>query len=180
MKHFLISIATIILISTGSLFAQEQNKANVQQGTHKGMCPKCEQKLADQIDKYAQEVQKTWQLPGFSLAISLDNKVILSKGYGVKEQRPADGVGYKGAKYSDDFVASGDVKGVVNEPGATVDPNTLFQVGSISKSFTATVMAKLVGEGKLKWTDSVKNILPDFNSAQATEAAKAQQQATKN
>ena len=167
-KKFFLSVATVILtssvffIGSNQLFAQEQHKA-MPQGEHKDMCPKCEQKLADQIDKYAQEVQKQWELPGFSLAISLDNKVILSKGYGVKEQRPADGVGYKGAKFSDDFVASGDVKGVVNEPGALIDPNTLFQVGSISKSFTATVMAQLVAEGKLKWTDSVKNILPDFN-----------------
>ena len=40
--------------------------------------------------------------------------------------------------------------------------NTVFQIGSVSKSFTATVMGQLIDEGLLKWTDTVKNILPDF------------------
>jgi len=83
-KQFFLSVATVILtssvffIGSNQLFAQEQHKT-VPQGEHKGTCQKCEQKLADQIDKYAQEVQKTWQLPGFSLAISLDNKVFFPK-----------------------------------------------------------------------------------------------------
>ncbi len=43
-----------------------------------------------------------------------------------------------------------------------VDKDTLFAVGSISKSFTATALAMLVDEGKLKWDDRVQQYLPWF------------------
>ncbi|MBR2477792.1 MAG: serine hydrolase, partial [Bacteroidales bacterium] len=59
-------------------------------------------------------------------------------------------------------VASGGVPGVVNTPGEPIDVNTVFQIGSVSKSFTATIMGQLVDEGLVKWTDTVKNILPEF------------------
>lgn len=90
--------------------------------------------IVDELKEYVEQVRTTWQIPGMAVALSLDGNVILSEGFGVKE---------KGKE----------------EP---VDANTIFQVGSISKSFTATVMASLVAEGKVKWTDTVKNILPDF------------------
>lgn len=121
-----------------------------------------EDQLASKIDDYAAKVLKQWELPGLSLAVSVDNKVIISKGYGVKEQRPADGIGFKGARFDDRSIASGGVKGVVNEPNTPIDSKTVFQIGSISKSFTAAIMAQLVEEKKVKWTDKVIDILPDF------------------
>lgn len=121
-----------------------------------------EDKLAAQIDSYAKTVMAQWELPGFALAVSVDNKVIMSKGYGVKELRPANGIGFKGARFDDRSVTSGGVQGVVNEPGAPIDAKTIFQIGSISKSFTAAIMAQLVEEKKVKWTDKVIDILPDF------------------
>jgi len=83
---------------------------------------------------YLQEIKEQWKIPGMAFAVVKDGKMIYSNGFGVKE---------KGK----------------NEP---VDANTLFQIGSVSKSFTAAVMASLVAEDKIKWEDTVKNILPDF------------------
>jgi CubicO group peptidase (beta-lactamase class C family) len=40
------------------------------------------------------------------------------------------------------------------------DGNTVFEIGSISKVFTATVLAKLVKEGKVKLDDPVQKYLP--------------------
>ncbi len=114
------------------------------------------------IDDYIKQVTDTWQLPGLAAAFSIDGKQFYSKGFGVKELRPEDGTGFKGSLFSDNRIASGGYKGVVNLPGSPIDGNTVFQVGSVSKSFTATLIAVLIDEGKLSWEDTVKNILPDF------------------
>ncbi len=121
-----------------------------------------EEALAGKIDEYVQKVLTQWELPGLAVAVSVDNKVILSKGYGIKELRPADGVGFKGARYDDRSITAGGVQGVVNEPNTPIDSKTVFQIGSVSKSFTAAIMAQLVEEKKVKWTDKVADILPDF------------------
>lgn len=85
-------------------------------------------------EEYAKKVQKQWQIPGMAISVVKDGKMIYSNGFGVKELGKEE----------------------------KIDANTLFQIGSVSKSFTAAVMASLVEEGKVKWEDTVKNILPDF------------------
>ena len=120
------------------------------------------EEVAKEIDSYVQQVISTWKIPGMAVAFSWGNEPLLVKGYGVKEQRPADGIGFRGISANDRRIASGGVPGVVNTPGEPIDENTVFQIGSVSKSFTATIMGQLVDEGLVKWTDTVKNILPDF------------------
>jgi len=41
------------------------------------------------------------------------------------------------------------------------DANTLFEIGSISKTFTATLLAYFVNEGKIKLSDPLIKFLPD-------------------
>ena len=90
--------------------------------------------IARRTEEYLLEVKKQWQIPGMAMAIVKDGEVVYSNGFGVKEM-------------------GGDRK---------VDSKTVFQIGSVSKSFTAAVLASLVDEGLVKWDDTVKNILPDF------------------
>lgn len=45
---------------------------------------------------------------------------------------------------------------------APVDANSLFQIGSITKSFTAVKILQLVKAGKLKLTDTVGDYLPQY------------------
>lgn len=45
--------------------------------------------------------------------------------------------------------------------GKIPDAGTLFEIGSISKTFTATMLGMAVGEGKLKLDDPVNRYLPD-------------------
>ncbi|MGE4415536.1 MAG: serine hydrolase domain-containing protein, partial [Bacteroidales bacterium] len=92
------------------------------------------QAIVSKTVDYLKEVQQTWQIPGMAFAVVKDGKMIYSNGFGVKEKGKDD----------------------------AVDSRTLFQIGSVSKSFTAAVMASLVAEGRLDWEDTVKNILPDF------------------
>jgi CubicO group peptidase (beta-lactamase class C family) len=77
---------------------------------------------------------EAFEVPGASIAVVKDNAVVFAAGYGVRE------LGY-------------------NQP---VDEHSLFAAGSISKSFTATCLAMLVGEGKLAWDDPVTKYLPGF------------------
>src|SRR6185369_102982 len=80
------------------------------------------------VDKLALETMKQWKLPGLAIAIVKDDRVIVAKGYGVKE-----------------------IGG-----SAAVTDETLFQIASTSKAFTTTAMAMLVDEKKLAWDDPVR------------------------
>ncbi|KAL8745156.1 MAG: hypothetical protein Q9190_002688 [Brigantiaea leucoxantha] len=42
------------------------------------------------------------------------------------------------------------------------DENTIYYLGSLSKSFTAASLGILVDEGKLLWNDRIKDVLPNF------------------
>ncbi|MFC3200114.1 serine hydrolase [Parapedobacter deserti] len=88
--------------------------------------------LPSGLDDYVERVLREFQVPGIALAIVKDGKVILAKGYGVKRMDRPD----------------------------PVDENTLFNIASNSKAFTATALAMLVEEGKLKWEDPVTKYLP--------------------
>ena len=48
------------------------------------------------------------------------------------------------------------------ESGKPIDTDTLFKIASNSKSMTATLLARLVEEGKLHWDDPVTKYLPSF------------------
>jgi CubicO group peptidase (beta-lactamase class C family) len=92
-----------------------------------------EERLAE-IDAYAAKAGQEWKVPGFSVAIVKDDRVVFVKGYGVRELGKA-------------------------EP---VDKDTLFAVASNTKAFTSAALATLVDEGKLKWDDPVTKYLPWF------------------
>ncbi len=83
---------------------------------------------------YISDLADYFQTPGASVAIVEDGKIKLIQGFGTKQ------VG------KDDFV----------------DENTLFAIGSITKSFTALSLAMLVSDGKLHWDDRVIDYLPYF------------------
>ena len=86
------------------------------------------------IERTIDQVRADWKIPGMGVSIYKDGQVILSKGYGVKDL----------------------------DSNAPTDAHTLYQIGSVSKSFTAAVIAQLVDEGLLKWEDRVIDHLPDF------------------
>jgi CubicO group peptidase (beta-lactamase class C family) len=95
------------------------------------------------FDNYANQALRDWRCDGFAIAIVQDGKVILSKGYGLRDVKK-------------------------NLP---VTEKTLFAIGSSTKSFTVTAMGTLVDQGKLDWDKPVRDYLPDFKvyDAFATE-----------
>src|ERR1700723_1155904 len=86
------------------------------------------------MDDYAARVLKTFDVPGLSVGIVKDGKLVFAKGYGVRK---------------------------LGEP-APVDENTLFPIGSNTKAFTSALLASLVDAGKLSWDDPVYQRLPGF------------------
>jgi CubicO group peptidase (beta-lactamase class C family) len=91
-------------------------------------------KILMDFDRYAAKSMAEWKIPGMAVGIVLDGKPVFSKGYGVKALGGADPVSEK----------------------------TIFQIGSTTKAFTATLAAMLVDEGKFKWGDPVVRHLPGF------------------
>ncbi len=59
-----------------------------------------------------------------------------------------------------------------NHPLEVTD-ETLFQIGSITKTFTGTAIMRLVESGKLDLNASVRTYLPDFKLADETASAQA-------
>jgi CubicO group peptidase (beta-lactamase class C family) len=86
------------------------------------------------FDEYVNKALKDWEVPGVGIAIVKNDRVVLSKGYGVRE---------------------------LGKP-TPVDDRTIFAIGSSSKAFTAAAIAMLVDEGKLKWDDPVTKHMPGF------------------
>ena len=86
------------------------------------------------LDSVVNSVMHEFKVPGLSVAIVKDGKVVLAKGYGV---RSLGGT-------------------------ARVDARTNFGIASNTKIFTATAIGLLVEEGKLEWDAPVVRYLPSF------------------
>jgi CubicO group peptidase (beta-lactamase class C family) len=87
------------------------------------------------IDKDVRDTIEEWHVPGLAIAVVQNDKVIFLKGYGIKEA---------GKK----------------EP---ITADTLFEIGSTTKAFTATAIAMLADEKKLSWDDPVRNYVAGFH-----------------
>src|ERR1700742_5023358 len=90
--------------------------------------------ISDSLDVYINRALTNWRIPGAAVCIVKDGKVVMMKGYGIKEL------------------------GLNNK----VDENTLFMIGSNTKAFTATALAMLQTQGKLSLDDKVTKYIPTF------------------
>ncbi|KGJ97505.1 serine hydrolase [Colwellia psychrerythraea] len=91
------------------------------------------------IEQAIAKAMNTFQVPGVAIAIVKDNKVVMSKGFGIIEQ---------------------------GKP-AKVTTDTLFGIASNTKAMTAALLANLVDEGKLTWQTKVIDIIPEFQMPDA-------------
>ncbi len=91
--------------------------------------------ITHDLDSHIEKALQEWQVPGLAVAIVKDGKVVLSKGYGVKDIH-------------------------TQEP---VDANTLFMIASNTKAFIGTSLAQLEHHKKLQLSDRVSDYLPQFN-----------------
>ena len=97
--------------------------------------------VKDSLDNYVNRALTDWQIPGIAVCIVKNGKVVVMKGYGVKDYDTKE----------------------------KVDENTLFMIGSNTKAFTATALAMLDADnlpagkaGKLSLDDKVTKWIPEF------------------
>jgi CubicO group peptidase (beta-lactamase class C family) len=85
------------------------------------------------VDEYVQSEMQRQKIPGLSLLVARDGKIVLAKGYGLSNV----------------------------ELQVPVKPETVFQSGSVGKQFTATAMMMLVEESKIKLDYPITEYLKD-------------------
>ncbi|MEP7109252.1 MAG: serine hydrolase domain-containing protein [Ferruginibacter sp.] len=106
--------------------------------------PVLSQPAQDLIDSYLRSMHNIHIIPGFSVVVVKDNKMFFSKGYGVEKL----------------------------DAGKPFTPATVIAVGSLTKSFTALAIMKLVEKGKLSLDAPVINYLPWFHTANREQSDK--------
>jgi CubicO group peptidase (beta-lactamase class C family) len=87
-----------------------------------------------QIDQYIEQGMEKTGVPGLAVAIVYHDKVVYLKGYGVRK------VGER----------------------APIDPDTVFQLASLSKPIASTIVASLVGTHEVNWDDRIIDLDPRF------------------
>ena len=82
------------------------------------------------------ESMDTLQVPGAAVVVVQEGDIVFLEGYGVREAGGA----------------------------APVTPDTLMEIGSITKPLTALLAASLVDDGILSWETPVRDLLPGFTT----------------
>ena len=86
------------------------------------------------FEQQIKEGMKQTHAPGVVVAVIMDNQIVYIKGFGVRR--------------------AGE--------NALIDPETVFQIASISKPITTTVIAALVGEQVVQWDSRISELDPPF------------------
>ncbi len=90
------------------------------------------------LDGLAEELMTKSGIPGMAVAVVHGGKTVYAKGFGVKDARIGD------------------------TEENRIDPGTVFQLASLSKSLASTVVAHQVGVGAVDWSTPVVSKLPWF------------------
>lgn len=91
-------------------------------------------KAIEQIDQLVIDSQEEMPIPGVAVAVVFKDEMLFLKGYGVRESGKMD----------------------------PVDVNTVFQLASVSKPITSSVLAAVVAEGKVRWESAIVSLDPSF------------------
>ena len=92
----------------------------------------CSPIKADKIDNYIETQLRRLHIPGASLAIVRDGRIIKAQGYGLANI----------------------------ELGTAATRNTVYEIGSNTKQFTAAAVMLLVEEGKIDLDDKITKFFP--------------------
>ncbi len=86
------------------------------------------------VQALARQAVAAHAVPGIAIAVVFDDKLVWSGGFGVRDTAAA----------------------------AAVDADTIFQLASVSKPLASTVVAALVGEGRIAWDSQIADLDPAF------------------
>jgi beta-lactamase class C len=102
--------------------------------------------LLKNYEQYFNDSLQKSGTPGAAVVIVKDSQIVLERGFGIKMAGSRD----------------------------SVDEQTVFRIGSLSKGFASILTGILVQDGQLHWRDPVVKFLPDFelNSIEQTKRIK--------
>lgn len=86
------------------------------------------------LEQLAQKQVDEKKLVGMAVGVIYKDKLVFAKGFGPRELGKAE----------------------------KIDADTVFQLASVSKPISATVVAELVGEGKITWDSKISDLDPSF------------------
>ncbi len=96
---------------------------------------------SEQVTRAIQEIEKLARkqiqenaLPGLAIAVVFQDKLVYAKGFGVRD----------------------------TSTKVPIDADTVFQLASLSKPIGSTLVAELVGEGKITWDSELSVLDPSF------------------
>jgi len=99
-----------------------------------GIEPACGQQPSQAIDRIFSELTAPGS-PGCAVGVYRDGKIIFAKGYGLADV----------------------------EENVPITPQTVFDVGSVSKQFTGASIVLLEKQGKLRLDDDVRKYIPELS-----------------
>ena len=88
---------------------------------------------ADEIDRYIETQMRALHIPGVSLAVVRNGRIVKAKGYGLANI----------------------------EANSAATPKTVYEIGSLTKQFTATAVMMLVEDGKISLDDKITKCFLD-------------------
>ncbi len=116
-KSFLTLVLTLLL--TPQLFSQADS---------------FDKFVSDSLERYISNGMREWGIPGLSIGIIKDNKLVFNKGFGTKEVR-------------------------TDNP---VDTTSLFMIGSLSKALTAATVVAVAEKDSISLDDPVQKWIPSL------------------
>ena len=97
-----------------------------------------------QVSDFVEQMRKEYDVPGVAVGIVQDGKVVMSRGFGVRQ---------------------------LGKP-AKVDGDTRFMIASNTKALTTLMLAKLVDVDKLDWNARAEDVYPAFRLGDAATTDK--------
>ncbi|MGA9585952.1 MAG: serine hydrolase [Terracidiphilus sp.] len=88
----------------------------------------------NKMDAYIGDAMQKTGVPGLAVAVVYRGQVLFLRGYGLRKLGET----------------------------AKVDPDTVFEIASVSKPIASTIVASLVGAGTVSWDDRIQSLDPDF------------------
>lgn len=96
-----------------------------------------QQTVTREFEQYCQEICEKFEIPGFSIGLAKNGQVFYEKGFGYRNV----------------------------EKKLPLSSDTVFGIGSVTKSFTAVAIMQLQEAGKLNVNDLVLKYLPEFKTS---------------
>jgi CubicO group peptidase (beta-lactamase class C family) len=129
---FAAAVAVPVVLGPSAVFAQ----------TPAAPAAPAEPALNDRLARLSERLDRArveHHIPGMSLAIVQDDKVIYARGFGLRDV----------------------------EKKSPADEGTKYAIGSSTKAFTSLLVAMMVDEGKMSWDEPVRTHLPQFKLSDA-------------